>query len=321
MKNKKVLVFSIVSLLIVLSILSGCISNNHRLDSIPANAVKMTPETDVFPPVLHSDEWEYPIPMPGPINTAGAEDAPVISPDGNLFLFFFTPDVTVPPNEQLFDGVTGIWWTTKENGVWAEPERAILNYGIALDGPLCIEGDILWFCSARVGNYRDIDIYTAELRNNKWTNWKNAGELLNVDYEVGELYTTTDGNTMFFDSQRDKGFGGKDIWVTNKVNGQWTEPINLGPPINTEFDEGLPYVSPDGKELWFTSWSKLGYQGPAIFRSIKDEFGNWSEPEEIISNFAGDPGLDAEGNIYFTHHFFTEDMQMIEADIYVAYRK
>jgi hypothetical protein len=46
-----------------------------------------------------------------------------------------------------------------------------------------------------------------------------------------------------------------------------------------------------------------------------------SEPEEIISNFAGDPGLDDEGNIYFTHHFFNEAMERIEADIYVAYRK
>lgn len=321
MNNKNVLLFLSVTLLILISCFSGCISNNRRLDSIPADAVKMTPETDVFPPVLHSDEWEYPIPMLGPVNTAGAEDAPVISPDGNLFLFFFTPDVRIPPEKQILDGVTGIWWMTKENEVWTEPKRAILIYGLALDGPLCIEGTILWFCSARSGNYRELDIYTAELKNKNWRNWKNAGELLNVDYEVGELYTTADGKTMYFHSSREGGFGGTDIWKIVKVNGQWTEPVNLGPTINTEHDEGWLYISPDGSELWYTSWSTSGYHGPAIFRTIKDEFGNWSEPEEIISNFAGDPGLDAEGNIYFTHHFYTEDMQMIEADIYVAYRK
>ncbi|MFO7678267.1 MAG: hypothetical protein R6V50_07805 [Thermoplasmatota archaeon] len=323
MKNRKMMIFLgfMVFIVIVISCFSGCITNNRRLDSIPDDAVKMTPETDVFPPVLHSEEWEYPIPMPGPANTAGAEDAPVISPDGNLFLFFFTPDVTVPPEKQLLDGVSGIWWMEKVNGVWTEPARAILKYGLALDGPLCIVGDTLWFCSARSGNYRELDIYTAELNNNKWGNWKNAGELLNVEYEVGELYLTGDGNTMVFDSPREGGFGGKDLWITEKVNGQWTEPVNLGEVINTEFDEGLPYISPDGNELWYTSWSTLGYQGPALFRSIKDEFGTWGSPEEIISNFAGDPGLDAQGNIYFTHHFFTEDMVMIEADIYVAYKK
>ena len=76
----------------------------------------------------------------------------------------------------------------------------------------------------------------------------------------------------------------------------------------------------DDSELWFSRWSGKGYVGPALFRSSKIN-GQWSSPEEIISNFAGDPGIDAAGNIYFTHHFFTSDMQMIEGDIYVAFRK
>ncbi|MCD4670273.1 MAG: hypothetical protein K8S14_07495, partial [Actinomycetia bacterium] len=89
----------------------------------------------------------------------------------------------------------------------------------------------------------------------------------------------------------------------------------------TNMDEGWLYITPDGSELWFTRWSGLGYAGPAIFRSIKSQDGTWIEPEEIISNFAGDPALDTDGNIYFTHHYFTEDMKMIEADFYVAYHR
>lgn len=321
MLRKVLLLSCLLVFIVMLCSFSGCISNNKRLASIPSDAIKMTPENDVFPPVLHSDEWEYPIPMPGPINTAGAEDAPVISPDGNLFIFFFTPDVTVSPEKQVLDGVSGIWWVTKEDGIWGEPQKAILNIGLSLDGPLCIQGNTLWFCSARSGTYRELDIFTAELENNRWRNWKNAGELLNVEYQVGELYLTADGTTMFFDSSREGGFGGKDLWMTCKVQGQWSEPVNLGPQINTALDEGWPYVTSDGKELWYTSWSALGYQGPAIFRTMQDELGHWSQPEEIISNFAGDPALDAKGNIYFTHHFYSEDMEMIEADIYVAYKR
>ena len=49
-----------------------------REESIPDSAVKMTPETDLFPPILHSNEYEEPIPMSGSINTAGAEDSPFI---------------------------------------------------------------------------------------------------------------------------------------------------------------------------------------------------------------------------------------------------
>ena len=83
-----------------------------RSDTIPADAVKGTPATDNFKPVLHLDDWEDPVPMTGPINTAGAEDSPFITPDGNRF-FFFTPDVRVPAEKQLLDKVTGIWWSRK----------------------------------------------------------------------------------------------------------------------------------------------------------------------------------------------------------------
>ncbi len=294
-----------------------------RAEAIPQDAVKMTPGDDLWPPVVHSDDWEPPVPMEGPVNTAGAEDAPVITPDGETFIFFFTPDVEVPPEEQLLDGVTGIWWCTMSDSGWTEPERALLcdEGELALDGPFCIEGDMLWFVSARAGNYRELDIYTAELDGGVWGGWSNAGHMLNVEYWVGELYTTADGSTMYYDSDRSGGTGGKDIWETVRVEGGWQQPVNLGPVINTDLDEGWLYVSADGGELWYTSWSRSGYAGPALFRSIKSPEGTWGEPEEIVSNFAGDPALDAEGNIYFTHHFYSADSEMIEADIYVAYRR
>ena len=86
--------------------------------------------------------------------------------------------------------------------------------------------------------------------------------------------------------------------------------------VNSEENEGYPYISSDGNELWFNKW----YLGtPAIFRSIKIN-GSWQEPELILSQFAGEPTIDDEGNIYFVHHFYM-DGEMIEADIYVAYRK
>ena len=78
----------------------------------------------------------------------------------------------------------------------------------------------------------------------------------------------------------------------------------------------MPYITPDGNELWFNR-RYLG--SPAVYRSIKVD-DEWQEPELIISQFAGEPTLDNEGNIYFVHHFY-EDGKMIEADIYVAYRK
>ena len=83
--------------------------------------------------------------------------------------------------------------------------------------------------------------------------------------------------------------------------------------MSSDENEGWPFLTEGGNELWITRW----YMGsPGIFRSVKIN-GTWSEPELILSQFAGEASLDNEGNIYFTHHFF-EYGEMIEADIYVA---
>lgn len=255
--------------------------------------------------------------MPGPINTKGAEDSPFMMPDGNTFYVVFTPDVRVPVEKQLLDNVTGIYVSHKVDGAWAEPERLwLVEPGeLSLDGCLFVQGNTAWFCSARIGNYRGVDMWTAEYANGKWTNFRNAGEKLNVEYGVGEMHISSDGNTMYFHSDRPGGKGGYDLWSIEKINGEWQEPINFE-IMNSPDNEGWPYISPDGNEFWFTRF----YMGsPALFRSKKIG-GEWTEPELIISQFAGEPTLDNEGNLYFTHHFY-DNGTMLEADIYVAYRK
>ncbi len=107
-----------------------------RQSKIPKDILKREPATDKYPPILHSDEFKYPIPMQKPINTAGAEDSPFIMPDGNTLYFFFTPDVRVLPEKQVLDGVSGIWVSYKTNDIWSEPQRVWLQTPdkLALDG-------------------------------------------------------------------------------------------------------------------------------------------------------------------------------------------
>jgi hypothetical protein len=172
----------------------------------------------------------------------------------------------------------------------------------------------MWFCSARVGNYREIDVYTAKLRDGKWTDVTNAGRELNVDSKIGEFCITPDGNTLYYGHHD----GSRGIWALQKINGVWSNPHPI-PNLNGDINADQPFVTPDGNELWFTGQSTLGYPGPAVFMSVREGDG-WSQPTEIVSSFAGEPDLDAQGNIYFVHHFFSENGTMIEADIYVAYR-
>ena len=298
----------------------------RRDEAIPENAIKMTPAMDTWPPELRSTEWEEPVPMPGPVNTAGGEDSPFITPDGEWFFFFFTPDVSVPANLQLHDGATGIYWSRRTAKGWTEPERVVLNDDVGLDGCQFVQDDTMWFCSVRPNDAlrEGPEWYVARLVNGVWSDWHNAGEQLNLDYEVGELHISADGRTMFCGRDAEQGGeGDMDLWTLERNADGWDPPVNMGPVVNSERLEGWPWVSSDGNELWFTGNSPVHGPGPSLWRSVKDSTGSWGEPEEIVSRFAGEPTLDDEGNIYFTHHFYTgtTPIQMIEADIYVCYRK
>lgn len=61
----------------------------RREPSIPSDVVKMSPDSDPMPPILHVGGWQAPIPVPGDVNTAGAEDSPFVTPDGGMLYFFW----------------------------------------------------------------------------------------------------------------------------------------------------------------------------------------------------------------------------------------
>jgi len=134
------------------------------------------------------------------------------------------------------------------------------------------------------------------------------------NYEVGELHIWN--NELYYHSAKSGGKGKLDIWkMIRNSDGTWATPENVE-SVNTLEDDGWPYITKEGSELWFTR-TYLG--SPAIYRSKKINE-KWSTPELIVSQFAGEPTLDSKGNLYFVHHFYNNS-KMIEADIYVAKRK
>ena len=287
----------------------------QRFDSIPAGAVKYTPDQDPNPPILHDPGYTQPMPLPGPINTAGAEDSPFIVPEGDVLYFFFSPAIAQSPEEELAGGVAGIYRSFLNLEGWSEPERLQLtrNGEQALDGCPFFQGEELWFCSARKDIFRGVDFWIAHVQDNGFDAPVNAGELLNKIYRIGEMRLSPDGKDLYFHSTDPGGLGGVDIWVTHREGDTWTFPQNVK-DLNSAADEGWPFVSPSGLELWFTRT----YQGsPAIFRSEWNG-DSWSEPVLVVSQFAGEPTLDAAGNLYFVHHYLN-DGEFAEADIYVSH--
>ncbi len=286
--------------------------DRHR--KIPPDIYKRTPEHDLYPPILHSDEYEYPVPLGAAVNTAGGEDSPFILPDGKTLYFCFISDVRLPAEAQLFDSVTGVWVSYDSNGNWTEAQRVWLQDPgkLAIDGAVCVQGDEMWFASAREG-YTGVNMFTARFINGRWQDWRYVGDRLMKEIQIGEAHIHN--NDLYFHSARTGGKGARDIWVTTRTGNNWSDPINIA-AVNTADDEYLPFVSTDGKELWFSRT----YRGaPAIFRSKKSG-DTWTTPELIISQFAAEPTLDDAGNLYFAHHFI-ENTKIVDADIYLARRK
>jgi outer membrane protein OmpA-like peptidoglycan-associated protein len=96
------------------------------------------------------------------------------------------------------------------------------------------------------------------------------------------LYVTPDGSEVYFVSDRPGGYGGRDIYVMKKnVDNSWSEPKNLGPEINSPFDEDAPFVSIDNYFLYFASNGTKSIGGFDIFVAERDEQGNWKTPENM----------------------------------------
>ena len=101
--------------------------------------------------------------------------------------------------------------------------------------------------------------------------------------EVIAASISSEGDVIYFASNRTGGFGGTDIFMSTKMpNGKWGQPINLGPGINTSQNEDFPNVSPDGKTLYFSSTGHTSMGGYDIFKAnFNAETGKWENAKNI----------------------------------------
>ncbi len=92
-----------------------------------------------------------------------------------------------------------------------------------------------------------------------------------------------DGAFMIFASDREGGYGGYDLYMAKKLpNGNWGTPVNLGPNINTEFNDNYPNISADGKTLYFASQGHTSMGGYDIFKTTFNQWSNrWVKPKNV----------------------------------------
>ncbi|TND06564.1 MAG: tpn50 [Bacteroidetes bacterium] len=141
---------------------------------------------------------------------------------------------------------------------------------------LSTDGQVLFIYKQENGG--DIYFSTLDAMNNWTTPMPMEGDMNSKDWET-HACLSADGNTLYFSSDRKGGLGGRDIYRCVKIGGtRWSKAINLGPTINTPFDEDAPFIHPDKTTLFFASSGHKTMGGFDIFFTAQDDSGHWAEP-------------------------------------------
>lgn len=119
---------------------------------------------------------------------------------------------------------------------------------------------------------------------------------INTKYWETHCMVSHDRSRMFFASDRPGGYGGRDIYMSRrKADSTWSNPVNLGPKVNTSNDEDAPFVSVDNKMLYFSSNGEKSIGGFDILVCDLLEDGNWSESRNL-----GYPFNSTNDDIFYT---------------------
>ena len=128
----------------------------------------------------------------------------------------------------------------------------------------------------------DEDFYESDLIAGNWTRARPLEGRVNTNLNEGAQNISQDGTLLVFTGcNYPEGEGSCDLYYSAKTNSGWSEPQNMGRTINTEFWESSPSLSPDKKDLYFSSNRPGGFGGKDIWVSHRTASGKWGEPENL----------------------------------------
>ncbi len=175
------------------------------------------------------DSWSSPVNLNPQIGSDGEYYPVSFSHDGNSLFLVRDKD----NNKDLYV-------SHKVNGLWskAKPLGKAVN-SVADETWACLspDGRTLWFTSARRGGQGGQDIYTATLdKNGAWKKVKNAGKVINTQFDEESPYITANNRVLYFSSKGHTGMGGYDIFRSEFEDKAWGKPVNIGYPVNNTTD-------------------------------------------------------------------------------------
>ena len=206
-----------------------------------------------------------------PINTSAANFDPVVTINEDKLIYI--------THQKFYDALMEV---VKVNNKWSSPVN--ITPDIQSDGNqypcfLTQDGKTLYLSKQENDNS---DIYITHIEGKTWTPSIPLNKEINTKYWESHACVSPDGKTLYFVSDRPQSIGGTDIFVSEiGKNNDWVPAVNIGNTINTEFNEESPFISADGKTLYFSSQGHESLGGYDIFYSTKDENGKWSKPVNL----------------------------------------
>jgi len=241
------------------------------------------------------------------VNSSADDSGPSVSADG-LSLFFTS-------NRSGGQGNLDLWVTTR--AVVSDPWGPPVNLGPTVNSSspdgmpsISANGLELNFTSDRPGGRGSADTWvtTRETVTDPWGSPINLGSVVNSSYIEFAPTISSDGLEFYFGSTRPGGYAGDEIWVAKREDrdAPWSEPVNLGPTVNSPSMDATGCISSDGSALFFHSDRSGGYGWIDIWvtRRTTSE-GVWNTPVNLgpvinMSGFNGNPGISADGStLYF----------------------
>jgi len=223
-----------------------------------------------------------------PINTTAEEYVPVLSADETMLIFTYRG-----PNSMggLMDDKlksapeTGIYFEDifmskreKKDSSWSKPEPITQLNTKGNDAPIALSPDGQTLFTFRSGATDNGDIYMSTLEGDTWTVPQKLKGDVNTKFWEGSCSITADGKNLYFTSERPGGYGKRDIYIAEKMNDDsWRNVKNLGPAINTKYNDDTPFIHVDGVTFFFSSEGHKSIGDYDIFYSIKKD-NDWIEP-------------------------------------------
>ncbi len=249
-----------------------------------------------------TNTMKEPIRLANSINSNFGDYFPMLDPTGTKLYFTSTrPDQdggtrSILKSKSKTKGASGsdsapkegdedIYFVEKIGAEWGAPVKLPEPINTdSNDGAACFSADGQLMVYAGCGlsdGMGSCDTYFSVMENGSWTSPKNMGNVVNSEAWDAQFSLSYDGSKLFFSSGRDGGYGETDLYLVEKnIFGEWGPPVNLGGIVNTPFHEYAPFISQDGKTLYFSSNAHPGFGGLDIFKSVYDN-GKWSVPVNL----------------------------------------